>query len=397
MIRLLLPLLLAMLAGCAKPASVTSTWMSPTPGTMLSAEGTEVNDARMLELAGRADFVLVGESHTNLCDHTIQARIIELLAASGRRFTIGLEMLPVTAQPVLDRFNTGLIPVDGLEQAVQWRTSWGYPFSQYKPVFELARQYDLPVVALNLPRTTLSAFKAGGRARLSEADRAQLPSRIIEPSPAQKKALAEQFALHQTMRRMTAGNSTEASAQTTAPAMAMEAMFFTAQALWDSVMAEQALRCRQRNDQPVLILAGTGHVEHGWGIEYRLRTYAPRSRCLAVIPVRDETDWRDQTDDNLRAQPGTALYFFCPAQHTSRLGMNIIFAESMRIESVEAGSRADTAGLRAGDILLEAGGAELKDATDLHFAAMKAARNNTPLRLSVRRASRTITLDLNLR
>lgn len=398
MIRLLLSLLLAILAGCSKPVPVPSSWTPPAPGTIFDASGRELTDTDLRDLSGQADFILIGESHTNLCDHTIQARIIETLAASDRHFSIGLEMLPVTSQPVLDRFNAGAIPVDSLEREVLWARKWGYPFNQYKPVFELARQYNLPVVALNIPRETLETFKVSGRDGLSAAEQDMLPLQIIPPGPHQKKALAEQFALHQTMRRMAAtGNATSASPSPGPDMTALEDAFFTTQSLWDTMMADQAIQRHRRTGQPVLILAGTGHVEHGWGIEYRLRTLAPTSRCLAVIPVRDAEDRQEQTAPELQALPGRHVFFFCPAQHRSRLGMNIVFGASMRIESVERDSRADQAGLRAGDMLLEAGGEKLKEATDLHFAAMKAARNNTPLQLTVQRGAATLTIDLNLR
>jgi S1-C subfamily serine protease len=77
--------------------------------------------------------------------------------------------------------------------------------------------------------------------------------------------------------------------------------------------------------------------------------------------------------------------------------MNILFEEDgMRVESVEPGSRAEQAGLRAGDVLVSAGDRPLKEATDLHFAAMAAARSDEPLRLTVRRGAETLNLDLPL-
>jgi len=393
--RIILPLLLAMAAGCAKPTAVTSPWTSPPPGSFLSAAGP-VSDADVVKAAGKAGFILIGESHTNPCDHAVKARLIEALAQGGFRFSIGLEMLPVTAQPVLDRFNERRLTAAQLGEEVGWSKLWGYPYAQYRPVFDLAEKYGIPVVALNIPRQTLSAFRDKGESALTPAERNVLPRRIIPVSPQQKADLEEEVGMHQHMRTATApaGNTGNG----TMPDMAaMTEKFFLVQAMWDSMMAEQALAWREKLDRPVLILAGNGHVEHGWGIEYRLRTLDSSASCLAVLPVRDEEDFRDQSDASQRPMPGQAFYFLCAAQHKSRLGMTILFEEDgMRVDGVEPESRAAKAGLQAGDVLLKAGSKPLTDPTDLHFAAMSASRQKQPLLLTVRRGGQILTLALPL-
>ncbi len=338
MTRLILPLLLAMAAGCAKPTAVTSPWVSPPPGSFLSATAEALPDTEVVSLARRADFILMGESHTNPCDHSVQARLIEALARSGQRFSIGLEMLPVTSQAVLDRFNDRRITAADLGEEVGWEKTWGYAYALYKPIFELAEEFDLPVAGLNIPRQTLVAFRDKGNEGLTAADRDALPRRIIPPSPAQKSALEMQIGLHQSMRTASEAepapsrSAPAAGAQAPGPmpgkALAMGDMaekFYLVQALWDSMMAEQALKWRARLDLPMLILAGSGHVEHGWGIEYRLRTLDPQASCLGLMPVRDGEDFTSQTDTSQRPLPGNEVYFHCAAQHKSRLGMNILF------------------------------------------------------------------------
>jgi uncharacterized iron-regulated protein len=406
MSRLILPLLLAMLAGCAKPAAVTPPWVSPPPGSFLSATAEPLPDAEVVRLAGRADFILMGESHTNPCDHAIQTRLIEALAKSGQRFSIGLEMLPVTSQSVLDRFNARGITAGDLGEEVGWEKLWGYSYALYKPIFESAEKFDLPVIALNIPRQALVTFRDKGNIGLGEADRNALPRRIIPASPAQKAALEMQVGLHQSMRTPTAApkDTPAADAKTPgvmpreAPSMNdMAEKFYLVQALWDSMMAEQALTWKERLARPMLILAGSGHVEHGWGIEYRLRTLDPKAVCLSVMPVRDAEDFKAQTDTSQRPMPAEQVYFYCAAQHKSRLGMNILFEEkAMRVESVEPGSKADIAGLMAGDVLVEAAGRPLTEAMDLHFAAMAASRQNKPLELTVQRAGQTVHLAIPL-
>jgi len=138
-------------------------------------------------------------------------------------------------------------------------------------------------------------------------------------------------------------------------------------------------------------------VEHGWGIEFRLRTLDPKAVCLGVMPVRDEEDFRDQADKAKFPLPATQVYFHCAAQHKSRLGMNILFEDAaMRVESVDPDSKAGNAGLMAGDVLLKAGDRELREAMDLHFAAMAASRQKKPLELTILRSGQTLTLAIPL-
>jgi uncharacterized iron-regulated protein len=401
MSRLILPLLLAMLAGCAKPAAVTPLWVSPPPGSFLAADASPLSDSAVVAMAGEADFILMGESHTNPCDHAVQVRLIESLAGSGLRFSIGLEMLPVTSQPVLDRFNDRRITAADLGEEVGWEKLWGYSYSLYRPIFELAEKYGLPVAGLNIPRQTLVTFRDKGNAGLTQADRDALPRRIIPASPAQMKALEMQVGLHQDMRMAADPASTPGKDKPTGkqrPAMSeAAAKFFLVQSLWDSMMAEQALGWRGKLDRPMLILAGGGHVEHGWGIEHRLRTLDPQAACLAVMPVRDGKDFKAQVDETQRPLPGKQVFFYCAAQHKSRLGMTILFEEkTLRVEGVDPGSRADNAGLMAGDVLLKAGDRDLREAMDLHFAAMAASRQKKPLELTVLRSGKTLTLAIPL-
>lgn len=387
--RALVFLVLATLCGCAVKSAPGPSWTAPPAGSFVAASGQVLSEADVSRLVLDKDFVLVGEGHTNPCDHAVQARVIAGMVQAGRKVAIGLEMLPVTAQPVLDRFNAHQISARDLGREVGWEKLWGYPYDQYLPILELAEVHELPVVALNIPRAVLTKFRDSGEAALTPNERALVPTRIIEASPEQKKDLRAQVGLHQAMRET--GQKTQ-----DAPGMpAMSERFFLVQAAWDSMMAEQALAWHAKLERPLVILAGAGHVEHGWGIEYRLRQLSPRSRVLGIMPVRDQEDFALQADPSQRAQPGEAVFYACAAQHKSRLGMNIVFETgAMRVDSVDPGSAADQAGLKAGDILVAAGGAKLTEATDLHFAAMTASRQHKPLALTIRRGDQTLTVTL---
>ena len=66
------------------------------------------------------------------------------------------------------------------------------------------------------------------------------------------------------------------------------------------------------------------------------------------------------------------------------------------VTEVVPDSRADKAGLRQGDVIVEANGILVEALMDLHRAGSKAHRENQPLTFVVRRDGQTLTLDFGL-
>ncbi|MDD4953210.1 MAG: ChaN family lipoprotein, partial [Desulfovibrionaceae bacterium] len=107
------------LSACAArpaPAPPLGATFLPCPGEFLAQNGTRLSPDELLDMAGRADYLLVGEGHKNPCDHQVQATLVKALAESGRPLAIGLEMVARDKQDALDAFARGEIRVDGLEE-----------------------------------------------------------------------------------------------------------------------------------------------------------------------------------------------------------------------------------------------------------------------------------------
>lgn len=371
---MLLCLALAGLAGCAKTIHPTEESLPLPPGGLVSDTGRPLAPEKFLAAARDADFILVGEGHTNACDHDTQNVILKMLVRAGVRPAIGLEMVAVDRQPVLDRFHRREIPPDTLAKALNWEDSWGYPYDLYAPLFTTAFAHDLPVIALNLDRELVNRFGRQGRAGLTARERELLPERIIPPSEEQRTALEAQFAMHAAIL----GNEDRADEA--------RKRFFAVQSLWDSQMAARALTTRRKHDGPVVILAGAGHVEHGWGIEYRLHILAPEKRCVRVVPIRDREDPPDMSGTADSPTSGLEFGFYCPSRHRSRLGLDLAWDEGVsRVTDVRAGSRAEQSGFQPGDILKRVNGKEIKSPMDLHTAGMQAFREKEALIFVVER------------
>lgn len=319
--------------------------------------------------AGRMDqaaYILVGEGHTNACDHRAQARIVSVLAQAGLKPVIGLEMVSRDMQPVLDAWNAGDITLDQIEKALDWKNRWGYPFALYAPLFELSREYGLFVAALNVPRRVVDTVRTTGLQSVASRDLQYIPDPIIPASDAQTKSLEKTFAMHAQMTGGGAGHMMDS--------------FFLVQSLWDTGMAMEARKWNRKTGQPVLVIAGAGHVENRWGIGYRLKVLDPQAEVVSILPARDKVDITPE---------GADYYYVCPVTHRKRMGLVLGSDEhGLVIKAVEPDSRAARAGLRAGDVLLQGNGQPLKTPMDLHRAAAPAARQGRDVVLKVVREGR---------
>ncbi|QAZ67113.1 ChaN family lipoprotein [Solidesulfovibrio carbinolicus] len=443
-------LALAMLgAGCAKRAPGTP---PVAPESLVDAAGAPLAPAAFAaELAG-ADYLLLGEEHPNPCDHQAQAAVIRRLAAVGVLPAIGLEMVPADYQGVLDAFNAGTLPLAELPAKLDWKTTWGFDFELYAPIFEAAREYKLPVYALNAPKGLARKVGRQGLDALTPAERASLPGAILPPAPAQVEELRELFAQHGAMRKaapqenakpaqtdanpqnrpLAAPASQDAAAAQTkvAPSVARDVApqaktapddtatssakakasakpalrdaapardpfenFVTVQSLWDTQMAARALYARAVAGRPVAVIAGAGHVANGWGIARRLAVLDPSAKVVLVMP------WRGGEAPDAEAAP---YFFACPAAQKSRLGMTLTQdqpapgkpAALPLVTAVAPGSPAAKAGLLPGDAVVAAGGHPADTLSVLHKAAIEAVKDGKALSLTVSRAGETLAIDI---
>ncbi len=378
--------------GCAK-APAPHPMIDVLPGELFSfssgENGTRVFALSMKDFAQRARdarYILVGEGHGSACDHNVQADIIRALAEADANPVIGLEMAAVDKQDVLDEFNSGELPLSGLKEALKWSENWGHFYELYEPIFKLARDLELPLAALNVPKDVVEAVRQGGLKAVTPKDKNFLPSELVPPVPAQHDALMEELERHQKMREGHAERDRNATAEDRTPFNVEN--FLLIQSLWDSKMAESAVKTYGKYKRPVVILAGSGHVEHGWGIAARLNAFDPEGRVLSVAP------WRGEKGLDLTASD---VFFYCPVSHRSRLGFSMEFLdqEAVVIE-VEEGSKASTAGVRENDVILTAQGLPVTDLWVLHKAAIQAKRENSPLEITVLRRGKGVILLIEM-
>lgn len=287
--------MLLLLSGCAARQAAPSL-----DGPVFFLPGGAVlTDGQVMERLRRADFILVGERHNSQRDHQAQARVLELAARGGRPPVVGLEMLP------RERYDADLydfiherLCLESLPAALRWESEWGYDFDLYAPIFAALRDWQLPAHGLNIDNDLRKSVSRLGLAGLSAAQRRQLPAAVALPPPEQREMLAGIFAMHAGMRgRRLSGAPPSIGVEVPGKRQGRERQvimplslkkpferFVLMQSLWDTVMAEQALRLHRQSGRPALILAGSGHVAHGHGIAHRLRLFAPGAQIISIMP-----------------------------------------------------------------------------------------------------------------
>ena len=350
---------LIVLAGCAGKGGISPP-EGLEPGAMFAQEGW---GGELAALASGADYVLVGEGHTIFCDHKVQAAVIESLA--GLEPAIGLEMVSVERQDVLDRFNAGDMRIADLREALNWDKTWGHSFRLYVPVFGAAKQQGLNFYALNMPREVISAVSDGGIEAVSDENSKYLPRRVIKPAPGQVRELRAVYEAH--APKMKQGDEKAGSFD----------RFLLIQSLWDTAMADNAVRIRRETGKPVVVLAGAGHVEYGLGIARRIRALDPDAGILTISP------WRGMADADPEAGD---VFFYCPPTHAAKGGYSMAFKpDGVFVADVDPGSPAEAAGLREGDRIVGVEGERVESPGELFRAMMRARQAEDDITLLLER------------
>ncbi len=301
--------------------------------------------------------LFIGEEHTNGEFHRAQLRAIEALHAAGRKVIIGLEMFPYTTTQPLEDWTAGKLTEQQFLEQAKWYETWSHHWGHYREIFAYARDNSLRMVGVNVPREVVRTVRASGLEALDPETRKHMPPSIDTTSTEHRELVRSYFEsddpLHSKM-----------------PPEQVEGLYL-AQVTWDSAMgwnAGQALSTPVDPQEIVVVLIGSGHVAYGLGAERQLAPHF-KGGIASLIPVtvRDEdgkplAGVRASYANYLWGVPWTAQPTL-PVLGVSLAGR--IGKEPSKIIQVDAGSTADQAGLKVGDILRTLDGATIDGTTAL--------------------------------
>jgi uncharacterized iron-regulated protein len=201
-----------------------------------------------------ADVICVGETHDSDLHHRVQFQIIKALYARDERLGVGMEMFQRPYQKEIDRYFKGEIAEEEFLKAAEYQDRWGFDWSLYRPITEFCRKNGLPLAALNVPRELTRKLSRSGFAGLTEDEKKQFGS-IDFNVPEHRKYWYDRLGkLH--------GNTKQTEEDKERGYQVMTA--------WDDYMAASAAAFQHDHQlRRLVVLAGSGHIDRGFGIPNR--------------------------------------------------------------------------------------------------------------------------------
>jgi len=325
--------------------------------------GTLVTLDQMLQVAGDARVVYVGETHDNPASHRLELQTLQgLEERHPGKVALGMEMFTRAQQPALDRWVAGQLDEKAFLKESRWFDNWKMDFAYYRDLLLYVRDHHIPVIGLNAEKDLVQAVSGKPLEQLTEEQRAKLPEMDLT-DPYQRGMAEGIFGGHSHGKMMLDG-------------------FIRAQTLWDETMAESAARflaSPQGKDRHLLVVAGGNHVGHGFGIPRRVFRRIPTSYVMIggnEIEISKAKE-KELMDVELPEYPMIAYDFltFFSYEELPKSGVLLGVAfepapdkHGIKVNAVVPGSNAERAGIKAGDTLLTLDGETLAESIDLVYA-----------------------------
>lgn len=240
----------------------------------------------------------LGEHHNSSRDHMLQAGFVRKIhnlrqkkfGVNNGNMSVGLEMVQLQFQPVLDAYISKRITAEEMKEQVQWEKRWSWSFDNYLPVFQTCRELNIPLIALNVDSEDLGLVELGGFPNLSKD---KLQKYISDPagfasfaaSPYYKTyvdyVISPSYDLHQQMGIL----RTTITGQHLDEDMTFS-NFFSGRILWDESMASNAIKWNRANEGGLIIgLVGADHVKFQCGItgRYQRMAIGNQLNCISAI------------------------------------------------------------------------------------------------------------------
>ena len=288
--------------------------------------------------------VYVGEQHDQFSYHLNQLAVIAALRERGLNVAIGMEMIQTPFQQHLDDYINGQIDFVSMLERTEYFTRWRYDARLYQPIFQYARQYNLPLVALNAPKELTDRVSEVGIAGLDQKERAELPEKLTPLDPQYRTLLEKVFEEHEEF------GDTDIE------------RFIEVQRSWDETMGNKSAEFIRANpDHVLVVLAGAQHVANGHGIPRRVESDVG-FRGTIILSENERTDIPESADVFLDLKQESL-------PESGRMGVFIKSSESGAVISGFAeDSPAKEAGIEENDTIIEVNGRAVERFEDVKLA-----------------------------
>ncbi len=224
-----------------------------------------------------ADIILVGEWHGHPGTHLLQAQLFARLYQQTPNLALSMEQFTRDKQHIINQYLANEIGEKTLKAEAN---AWPNYDSNYRPLVEFAKQYQLDVIAANAPK---SIVRCVGKYGADYLDR--LPG--VERQWAADTLTLSDDAYHQKFTAsMHHGNEAKTERQ------------FAAQTTWDDTMAESMVNYLALHPgKKIIHVAGRFHVAEGMGTASRIQSRNPNLKVMMVTPVSESSELSDSAPD----------------------------------------------------------------------------------------------------
>ncbi len=295
----------------------------------------------VIEKVSGKDIIYVGEVHDKFEHHRVQLQVIMELYKKHKKIAIGMEMFQKPFQQALDNYIGGKTDERTFLKKSEYFKRWGFDYHLYREILLFAREFKIPVVALNIRKEIVSKVSKDGLRSLTDAELKDVPEYLDLSDSEYQERLRGFFDRH--------SHANEKNFD----------FFYEAQVLWDESMAQNLDEFISKNPgYKVVVLAGAGHMMFGSGIpkcEFRLN-----KRDYTVILSSGDIE-RDVADFILFPEP-------LPLPESPLLGVLLKEGDNkVIISSFAPDSVAEKAGLKEDDIILSIDDTAVKDIDDMRI------------------------------
>jgi len=173
---------------------VNTAFSQKKPYVIYNTKGKKVSYKKLVKTLQKKDIILFGEHHNNPISHWLQYEVTADLHKS-RKLILGAEMFEADNQTFLNEYLNKKISYKQLDSLARL---WPNYKTDYAPLVDFAKEYQLPFIATNIPRRYASmVYKKGGFEALnslSEQEKAwiaPLPVPFDSELPTYKKILED--------------------------------------------------------------------------------------------------------------------------------------------------------------------------------------------------------------
>lgn len=203
------------------------------------SEKIEVSRETLLADLRQVQVIFVGELHDHVGHHQAQLSIIDALDDDEKPLAIGLEMFRRDSQEDLDAWTANKVPL--LEFLKAYRDNWSM-WQEYSKIFMHARNQEVRMVGLNIPRKITRKVAKNGFNSLSNQERQLLGNVQCEVDPEYGRYIRQAMGGY-------GGHGNQFL------------YFCEAQLLWDTIMARNLIDFLKENpDYRIVVIAGSGHA-----------------------------------------------------------------------------------------------------------------------------------------